>query len=59
MVATVHIASATQEVSALPAGSEVSPLILQAHIDGQLLRLAEQREPDFNFRPKSSKCYAH
>jgi hypothetical protein len=42
---TVHIASATQEVSALPAresvsqiaqaGSEASPLILQAHVDAQ------------------------
>jgi hypothetical protein len=46
VASTVHIASATQEVSALPArapvsqiaqatGSEVSPLILQAHVDAQ------------------------
>jgi hypothetical protein len=46
VVSTVHIASATQEVSALPArapvsqvaqatGSEVSPLIFQAHVDAQ------------------------
>ena len=46
VASTVHIASATQEVSALPArapvsqiaqatGSEVSPLILQANVDAQ------------------------
>jgi len=46
VVSTVHIASATQEVSALPArapvsqiaqaaGSEASPLILQANVDAQ------------------------